>query len=978
MRVGDGRRTETNFATDSSVEVRLRSTRLSRVLLLLFFAGPAIIARAQNVEDLTGKIISQVRIRIEGSTVDTAAEEYRREIQVRDGVQFSASLIRSSLANLLTAGLASNARAEATAGPGESVIVTFFIVPLARIGVVEFEGLTPLIPAEDLRARLTELERGSPYSETAVKTGADQIIEILRDRGYYQASVEPSATIDATGSSARVVYRINTGDLATISSVTLTGAMKIPEATLRASLTETMGGAFSRTLLNDDVQALRKVHLDAGHLNVTVGPPELAYDRATNSVAIKIPLDSGPVFAARVEGYEIKPKKLREILPLLRDGGVDDTSLTQSANRLRTYLQEEGYFFAEVEPPLPPDPMAERSDLVFKADPKQRYRLTNIALEGTTNITLEDVTDQMRSRTESFFPIPIFSKYTRGLTSEDALRRDAALIVSRLNDLGFRQARIVSVNRAINPDNDKLRLIFNVEDGPRSYISDVSISGNQLATVDQIKSLFNVRPGAPASLSTVRLEGNKVLDYYFQRGYALATISARLIDIAPQRVKVVYELKEGPQVYVNRIWMNEIGTRRRTRYGRLNTFLRFGEGDLMRADELALTEQDLYALGAFRRVVIRSEALGPENETGVVRRDIFVDLDEGSSRNLIYGVGYSTDDGVRGTAEISDPNIFGRLTTASFRIRVSQRDLLGQLSYTDPRPFGYRLPTLVSALIQREHRPAFDSRRATALIQVEKRLTDRSLMLFRYSYEDVRVNHPENVTEREDAPIRLGRVSTSYLIDFRDNPFDARKGHYHTVDFSFASTKLGGTENFFRFFTEHQYFRSLSAKRSTVLAFDARVGMARRYGTVTVPPGTDPVEAELLPITERFFTGGSTTLRGYDFEEAGPRDRFLTPRGGNALVVLNAEIRRSIYRQVTLVGFYDTGNVFISASRMKFEDFTHSLGLGIRVNTPLGPFRLDVAYLATSPQTGLFVDPSIANQFRLPRWQFHFSFGQAF
>ena len=96
------------------------------------------------------------------------------------------------------------------------------------------------------------------------------------------------------------------------------------------------------------------------------------------------------------------------------------------------------------------------------------------------------------------------------------------------------------------------------------------------------------------------------------------------------------------------------------------------------------------------------------------------------------------------------------------------------------------------------------------------------------------------------------------------------------------------------------------------------------------------------------------------------------------MVVLNAELRRSIYRQITLVGFYDTGNVFISANRMKFEDFTHSFGVGIRVNSPLGPFRLDVAYLATSPQTGLFLEPSIANQFRLPRWQVHFSFGQAF
>ncbi len=298
------------------------------------------------------------------------------------------------------------------------------------------------------------------------------------------------------------------------------------------------------------------------------------------------------------------------------------------------------------------------------------------------------------------------------------------------------------MNRAVNPDNDKLSLIFNVEEGPRSYIGEIAVTGNILTTVDQINGLVGTKPGDPASISTIRLEANKVLEYYFQRGYALVTLSSRLIDVAPQRVKVIYEIKEGPQVYINRVWMNELGSRQRTRYGRVNNFLRFKQGELLRADKLAESEQDLYALGAFRRVVVRSEPLGLEGETGVVRRDVYVDLDEGKSRNITYGVGYQTDDGARGTVEISDPNVFGRLTIASLRVRVSQRDLLGQLSYTDPRPFGYRLPTLVSAFLRHEDRPAFKSRRATALIQVVKRLTNHSLMLFRYSYEDVRVIIP--------------------------------------------------------------------------------------------------------------------------------------------------------------------------------------------------------------------------------------------
>ena len=109
-------------------------------------------------------------------------------------------------------------------------------------------------------------------------------------------------------------------------------------------------------------------------------------------------------------------------------------------------------------------------------------------------------------------------------------------------------------------------------------------------------------------------------------------------------------------------------------------------------------------------------------------------------------------------------------------------------------------------------------------------------MLFRYSYEDVRVDDPVGVTERRDAPVRLGRVAASYAIDYRDNPFDATRGRYHTVDFPVASTKLGGSENFFRFFTENQYYRPLTADRRTLMALDFRLGMARRYGEL--PPVT--------------------------------------------------------------------------------------------------------------------------------------------
>ncbi len=944
-------------------------------IIVVISLGLPFALRAQDVESLTGKNVAQIRIVIEGATGGTANEDVRNQIAIREGTLFSAVLIHDSLVNLYSSSRASSARVEAQLTNNSEVILTFFLKPQARIAEVSFTGIGDL-SEQEIRERLADLERGTRYSDAIVRRGAERVYELFRDQGFYQVTVEPRVTFDPTGIAAKVTYEVVTGSQATVSDFIIEGNLKIPIEKLRATLASSAGMTFSRSKLAEDIGRLRDLHLAEGYLDAETGPADVSYDNTKNKVLIRLPIVSGPVFTVRVEGYEIKDSKLREVLPLVREGGVDETSLEEGARRLRLHLQEEGYFFAEVSSSALPDPMAERAEIVFVAMPKQRYRVTEIRIEGSTAISFEAISGDLRSKTESFFPIPILTRYTRGITSEQALRRDADLIVTRLRELGYRRARMSSIGRAVNPDNDKLVIIFNVEEGPRSYVSEVAFTGNNLTTVDELLGMIRLKPSDPASMAEIKIEGGTILQHYYEKGYALASIVSRLTDLAGERVRVTYDIKEGPLVYINWIRVNETGSRRRTRSGRVETFLRFKTGELLKNDNLIRTEQDLYALGAFRRVQVRSEPLGPEEDIGTIRRDVYVDLDEGRSRNLIYGGGYQTDEGVRGIFEISDPNIFGRLTVASLRLRVSQRNILGQLSYTDPRPFGFRTPALAAILLQREKRPAFDSNRLTALLQVERRLTDHSLMLFRYSYEDVRVTNPEEVSERRDRPVRLGRIAASYAFDIRDNPFDATSGRYHSVDVSVALTALGGNEQFVRVFTENQLYRQLGSSGKTVLAGNIRFGAARSFTNLEgVPVETDAV---LLPITERFFSGGSTTLRGYDFEEAGPRDQNNKPRGGNALVILNAELRQSVYRQLVMVGFYDGGNVFLTASRISFREFTHTVGIGLRIKTPLGPLRFDFGYLVSDPLSGAALPPAALAGLRLPRTQFHFSFGQAF
>src|SRR5207245_2068135 len=228
--------------------------------------------------------------------------------------------------------------------------------------------------------------------------------------------------------------------------------------------------------------------------------------------------------------------------------------------------------------------------------------------------------------------------------------------------------------------------------------------------------------------------------------------------------------------------------------------------------------------------------------------------------------------------------------------------------------------------------------RFTFSVETQRVLSQQkhSIVFLRYSYEDVRLRNIESLLIKDilqpDQVVKLSRFGTSFVYDTRErcerrlpgaatsdevisrsgevcryNQFDATRGQYLTADFSLAARALGGNTSFSRFLSTYHTYYKVNRARNTVLAGNLTVGLAQlfsprdRNGNGRI----DDID-RLLPISESFFSGGSTTLRGFAFEEAGPRqvivpqgqfrDRqgklialnpFTVPIGGNAMVVMN-------------------------------------------------------------------------------------------
>jgi outer membrane protein insertion porin family len=351
--------------------------------------------------------------------------------------------------------------------------------------------------------------------------------------------------------------------------------------------------------------------------------------------------------------------------------------------------------------------------------------------------------------------------------------------------------------------------------------------------------------------------------------------------------------------------------------------------------------------------------------------------------------------------------------------------------------------------------------RFTVAVETQRVLDrkSRTIVFARYSYEDVRLYNLESLVVRPilepDRKIRLSRFGASLVRDTRErcergllnlrrsafddettgepgevcraNQVDATRGDFLSFDYAIALRQLGGNISFNRFQLSYRRYYKVSALRDTVFAANFTLGLANvidpqdREGNGTI----DEVD-RTLPISERFFSGGSTTLRGFNFEEAGPRqvviplgefrdqdknivflNPFTVPVGGNALAVLNLEARVPLTRSFQAVPFYDGGNVYwragdlfgksdptppsanlldqINAHNLK-ANWTHTVGLGFRLQTPLGgALAIDYGFLLNPPEFlipqrgpgGILFDGTPA-VFRLNRGHLHFRITQTF
>jgi outer membrane protein insertion porin family len=431
-----------------------------------------------------------------------------------------------------------------------------------------------------------------------------------------------------------------------------------------------------------------------------------------------------------------------------------------------------------------------------------------------------------------------------------------------------------------------------------------------------------------------------------------------------------FRIVEGPAVTIGDI---SLSGNERTSARVILRELDVRAGDVYNPRRIFDNQRRVAQLGFLREV--RLEPENPESVEAV--KALRLSVRERDAGTVDLGLGYANYEGARGFGEITYRNLWGLGRRAGLRIEGSRIERKMVASYRHPWLFNRRIDGKAALFHEVREEETRNYQRSTygTSLGVDRTLRPRLFgsLVYDYQINDFQPlagpTTPQDLLPFDQDRSNIGSLTPSLVWNTRDDLFNPRSGVLATVAFESAALLLGSQEQYWKVTAGTSRFIPLS--RPLVLALGTRAGVASRFGETresllqNAQPGTDVRIPLLLPPTERFYVGGRSSIRGYDEDTVGPELDDGTPIGGNVFLVLNAELRVTVVGSLGVVAFWDGGNAWLDPDDVRWTDIRTTVGGGLRLNTPVGPLRLDYGHK-------LNWNPGEAHG------TFHFTLGHAF
>ena len=968
------------------------------------------------------------------------------------GAPLKSENVAASLRQVYATGLFDTVEVEGERA-GDGVSLVFRGTPRMFIGVVNVEGAKGATVNTQLQ-RASGLNSGTRFTKAKMAQAVAQMTVVLAQNGYHESSIRYDIKQDTGQQLVDISFHVFSGLPARVGTVAVNGDSGMSLDSFRHHAHLRIGAKVDHETVNRALNGVLKEYRDQKRLEAEIKLESQTY--SGHRMNYTFTANKGPIVRVLVEGAPIEADQVKRIIPVFEEGTVDDDLLNEGNRRLRDYYQTLGYFDVKVDhnrQTVRPGEVA----INFVVQLGTRRHVASVTVDGNHYFDAATLEELLNARETSVLD-------RHGAYSQALVSADVSGLETVYQNNGFSKVKVTPETSLTEPAGNAgrrhpkpaaLKVVYHIDEGQQQRVASVKLDGNDHVETEKLLALLNTEAGQLVSPRNLAGDRDTLVTDYLSRGFDQAHVEVEESDTSgdPGKVDVIFHVTEGQQIFVRNVFMTGLHFTRPDTIARAITL---HPGDPLNQTALQETQRNLYEFALFNEIdtAVQNPNGGETNKT------ILLQAVEARRWTLTYGAGFETQTGTpqnncrglvangvacspnghtgispRGLLSVTRNNLLGREQSASIQGTYGLLEQKVNFVFQNPHLNGNRNLGLAfnGGYANSQDVTTYVASRLDAGFRLTEGFTAPGSVLsrantfvFEFNFRRVKVAEsslqvfPNFITQLATA-VRVGGPGFTWIRDTRDSPIDAHRGTYTSFQEFLSAGPFGAEAQFNRVDLTNSSFYGFSKNRF-VVARNTRYGQERAFGSGN---------QELLPLPERLYSGGATSMRGYSINAAGPRDpQTGFPIGGAGALINNTELRLPpptlpyFGDSVSFVLFHDMGNVFANASdawesalrihqpnrdyckqpeaktnptkppsagptvsigplgTCSFNYFSHAPGLGMRYHTPVGPVRLDFSYNLNPPIYPVTYDYAHPNDVphvgQASHFNFFFSLGQTF
>lgn len=746
---------------------------------------------------------------------------------------------------------------------------------------------------------------------------------LLNPLGAQEASASSGKTLVKAPTAADAISA--RGPIVKDIEIEYAGPHSVDRSVVLANMRTTIGQPYSVPAVEEDV---RNLYATGQFVNLRIYDEPMA-----DGVKVVVVVQPKPVVRDIVlSGQDkIKEARLRKEMKSKAGDTLSEQKIAEDSRKVMDYYHDKGFHQAQVEYKIDVNEQAGRAVVKFTIKEGPQAWVRDITFANTKIFPDKELRKLFKTKKKGWLSFIDKS----GLLKEDQFKEDLKKLKEHYQKNGYIDMLVQDVAYTY-PEPDVIDIKITVFEGIQYKVGKINFDGNKLYTRDQILTRMKMLESGVFSPQGLEADVKAIRDLYGERGYIETNVNPeRQANIASGKMDLLYKVDENAQSFVEKII---IQGNNRTKDKVLRRELALGPGEVYDSVKAEASKKRLENLGYFSKVDI-----SPEDTAVPDRKNMVVTVEEQRTGSITFGVGFSTVDSVLGFVELSQGNFdlanaptftgAGQKFRTRLQYGLKRRDVT--ISWTEPwfldrqLSFGFDLFYSDSNYLS----SIYDVRRYGGALRLGKALNQFWRTSLRYQLEDIDIHNISSTASQaiqDEAGARTkSSVQASLTYDTRDSLQLTRKGEKVEFSAEGAGGPLLGDTNIWKL--EVNAAKYFLLPYDMILSINGSTGVVDSYGA-----------SKKVPLFDRYFIGGSRTVRGFGYRKIGPVDGNGEPIGGDTMAYGNLEMTYPIMSRVRGAVFVDSGFNNPGVFDYSFSNINAGAGVGLRLDLPIGPLRLDI------------------------------------